>query len=116
MSLILSRMRTLTLSTSQQRRAEILAQLIAGKLSTSDTAQLLRVSPRQVQRLRRGFLSEGISVAVHGNQGRVPINRTDPALIARLDSLCGPTGKYHDFNISHLCDLLPTPEGIRLPP
>jgi transposase len=107
-------MRTLTLSTSQLRRAEILTQLIAGKLSTADTAQLLRVSHRQVQRLRRRLLAQGVSAVVHGNQGRAPVNRTDPALIASLHTLCGPTGKYHDFNISHLCDLLARHEQIKL--
>jgi transposase len=107
-------MRTLTLSTLQQRRAEILTQLIAGQLSTADAAQLLRVSHRQVQRLRRRFLTEGISAVIHGNQGRAPVNRTDPSLIESLDTLCGPVGKYHDFNISHLCDLLATHEKIKL--
>jgi len=108
-------MRTLTLSTPQQRRAEILTQLIAGKLSTTDAAQLLRVSLRQVQRLRRRFLAEGISMVVHGNQGRAPANRTDSKLVERLRVLCSPSGKYHDFNISHLCDLLACHEEITLP-
>jgi len=73
------------LSTPQQRRAEILTLLIAGKLSIPDAAQLLQVSLRQVQQcLRRRFLTEGISVVVHGNQGQVPVNRTDLALIERL--------------------------------
>src|SRR5215212_3323328 len=98
MSLILLGMRTLTLSTPQQRRAETLTQLIAGKLSTADAAQLLRVSLRQAQRLRQRFLAEGISGVVHGNTGRTPANRTDLALIERLRALCGPQGKYHDFN------------------
>jgi transposase len=108
-------MRTLTLSTLQQRRAEILTQLIAGKLSTAEASELLRVSPRQVQRLRHRFLTGGISCVVHGNQGRAPANRTDAKLVARLRALCGPQGKYHDFNISHLCDLLARHEEIRLP-
>jgi hypothetical protein len=115
MSLILLGMRTLTLSTPQQRRAETLTQLIAGKLSTLEAAQLLRVSLRQAQRLRQRFLAEGISGVVHGNTGRTPANRTDSALIERLRALCGPQGKYHDFNISHLCDLLAQNEEIRLP-
>lgn len=115
MSLILMGMRTLTLSTHQQRRAETLTQLIAGKLSTLDAAQLLRVSLRQAQRLRQRFLAEGISAVVHGNTGRRPANRTDSALIERLRALCGPQGKYHDFNISHLADLLIRDEEIDLP-
>jgi hypothetical protein len=43
MSLILAGMRTLTLSTPQLRRAQILTHLIAGQLSTTDAAQLLVV-------------------------------------------------------------------------
>jgi hypothetical protein len=107
-------MRTLTLSTPQQRRVEILTQLIAGKLATVEAAQLLRVSPRQVQRLRHRFLTEGISCVVHGNTGRMPSNRTDAVLIERLRTLCGPGGTYYDFNISHLCDLLARDEALKM--
>src|SRR5437868_8231985 len=108
-------MRTLTLSTRQQRRAEVLTRLSAGRLSTLDAAQLLGVTLRQVQRLRRRFATQGLSCAVHGNTGRAPKNRTDPALGARLALLCGPGGKYHDFNVSHLADLLARAEDIHLP-
>lgn len=100
------------MSTPQQRRAEILTQLIAGKLSIADAAQLLRVSRRQVQRLRRRFASAGLSSVVHANTGRAPRNRTDPALVERLRALCGPGGKYHDFNVSHLRDLLARDEAL----
>ncbi len=44
-----------------------------------------------------------------------PRNRTDPAIVERLAVLCGAGGKYHDFNVSHLCDLLARDEDIRLP-
>jgi hypothetical protein len=108
-------MRTLTLSTRQQRRAEVLTRLLAGQLSTLDAAQLLGVTLRQVQRLRQRFAARGLASVVHGNTGRVPRNRTDPAIVAHLAALCGAGGKYHDFNVSHLCDLLARDEEIRLP-
>src|ERR1043166_2539368 len=108
-------MRTLTLSTRQQRRAEVLTRLSAGQLSTLDAAQLLGVTTRQVQRLRRRFATRGLSCAVHGNTGRAPKNRPDPAIVTRLALLCGAGGLYHDFNVSHLCDLLARDEEIRLP-
>jgi hypothetical protein len=108
-------MRTLTLSTRQQRRAEVLTRLSAGQLSTRDAAQLLGVTPRQVQRLRRRFSAHGLPSVVHGNAGRAPVNRTDPAVVERLAVLCGAGGKYHDFNVSHLSDLLARDEEIRLP-
>jgi transposase InsO family protein len=108
-------MRTLTLSTRQQRRAEVLTRLSAGQLSTLDAAQLLGVTLRQVQRLRRRFAAQGLCSVVHGNTGRAPRNRTDPAVVERLATLCGAGGIYHDFNVSHLCDLLARDEEIRLP-
>ena len=45
-------MRTVTLNQKQQRRVEILVRLDAGTLDVATTAKLLRVSPRQVRRLR----------------------------------------------------------------
>ena len=108
-------MRTLTLSTRQQRRAEVLTRLSAGQLSTLDAAQLLSVTLRQVPRLRRRFAAQGLPSVVHGNTGRAPRNRTDPATVKHLAALCGAGGKYHDFNVSHLCDLLARDEEIRLP-
>jgi transposase len=108
-------MRTLTLSTSQQRRAEVLTRLSAGQLSTLDAAQLLGVTLRQVQRLRRRFAAQGLPSVVHGNTGRAPTNRTDPATVEHLATLCGAGGIYHDFNVSHLRDLLERDEEIRLP-
>jgi hypothetical protein len=108
-------MRTLTLSTPQQRRAEVLTRLCAGQLTTLDAAQLLGVTLRQAQRLRRRFATQGLSCAVHGNTGRAPINRTAPAIVERLALLCGAAGKYHDFNVSHLADLLARDEEICLP-
>lgn len=108
-------MTTLTLSTREQRRAEVLTRLSAGQLSTLDAAQLLGVTLRQVQRLRRRFSAHGLPSVVHGNTGRAPVSRTDPAIVERLAALCGAGGKYHDFNVSHLCDLLAYDEEIQLP-
>jgi transposase len=108
-------MRTLTLSTRQQRRAEVLTRLSAGQLSTLDAAQLLGVTLRQVQRLRRRFAAQGLPSVVHGNTGHAPANRTDPATVEHLTALYSAGGKYHDFNISHLRDLLERDEEIQLP-
>lgn len=108
-------MRTLTLSNKHLRRAEILTRLVAGKLSVAEAAQLLGLSTRQVRRLRSRFTSEGVESVVHANTGRTPINRTDPQTVQRLRSLCGPSGTYHDFNVSHLSELLARDEGLCLP-
>ena len=108
-------MRTLTLSNKQLRRAEILTRLISGKLSTAEAAQLLGLTSRQVRRLRSRFSAEGVPSLVHGNTGRAPKNRTEQATVERLRSLCGAGATYHDFNLSHLSELLARDQGLCLP-
>jgi hypothetical protein len=99
-------MRTITLDPKQQRKVEILSRLEAGVLDTGTAAELLGVGLRQVRRLRARFRREGMAAVMHGNSGRSPANRTDPALLARILALAGPEGPYHDLNVCHLQDLL----------
>ena len=107
-------MRNITLNPTQQRQVEILTRLSVGAIDVPTAAELLGRSPRQVRRLRARFMQEGMEAILHGNQGRVPINRIDSALIDQVCSLAGPSGKYHDFNICHLHDRLEDDEQISI--
>ena len=107
-------MRTITLTPNQQRHVEILTRLVGDRLTTAQAAELLGVSPRQVRRQRAAFLERGVAAVAHGNQGRAPHNRTDPAVLERLRVLAGPQGRYHDFNVCHLQECLDEGEGIAL--
>jgi Homeodomain-like domain len=59
-------METITMSTIEQRRAWVLNRLGKGGLTTTEAAELLGLSERQVWRLRaaRAALSVGLAVAV----------------------------------------------------
>jgi transposase len=105
-------MRTITLNPKQQQAVEILTRLEAGALDVGSAAALLGVGPRQVRRLRASFRQEGMAAVIHGNSGRSPANRVDPALLERILALAGPEGKYHDLNVCHLQDLLAQEEEI----
>lgn len=107
-------MRTLTLNPKQQREVEILTRLEAQALDVGTAAELLGISPRQVRRLRVRFREEGFEAVIHGNSGRIPANRTDPALLERILALVGPDGKYQDLNVCHLQDLLDQQERITI--
>ena len=108
-------MGTITLNEKQRRRCEIITRLIANKISSSEAGELLRRSDRQVRRIRQRYEAQGLATLVHGNQGRPSPRRTEPALIEQLRELAGPTGRYHDFNVSHLAELLARDEGIKIP-
>jgi transposase len=93
---------------------EILTRLSSGNLETAQAAALLGLSPRQTRRLRAKFIEEGMAAVVHGLQGRAPANRTDAGTVARILELTGEGGKYHDFNVCHLQELLAREEGIAI--
>jgi hypothetical protein len=105
-------MRTITLNPKQQRHVEILTRLEAGALDVATAAEVLGVSVRQVRRQRVRFHQVGMAAVIHGNCGRSPANRTDPAVVARIVALAGPEGKYHDLNNCHLQELLARDEQI----
>jgi len=107
-------MRTVTLNAEQQREVEILTRLEAGVLDVGTAAELLGVSARQVRRLRARFRQDGMAAVVHGNGGRPPANRTEPAVVERILALAGPAGKYYDLNVCHLQELLAREEEIVL--
>ena len=108
-------MGTITLNEKQRRRCEIITRLIANKINSSEASELLGRSGRQVRRIRQRYEAHGLQTLVHGNQGRPCPRRTKTALIEQLRQLAGPTGRYHDFNVSHLAELLARDEGIKIP-
>jgi transposase len=107
-------MGTITLNEKQQREAEILTRLAAGVLDASTAGELLGVGARQLRRLQARFRDEGLAVVIHGNTGRGPSNRTDPAVRERILALAGQDGKYGDLNVCHLQELLAREEQITI--
>jgi len=77
-------------------------------------AELLGVGPRQLRRVRVRFRKEGFGGVLHGNAGRCAANRTDPVLVQQVLALAGPDGKYEDFNVCHLQELLGEQERIEI--
>lgn len=108
-------MGTITLSTKQQRQAEILGRLAAESLTTVQAAELMNKSARHVRRLLARYREDGLQTLQHGNRGRAPKNKTPDEVKAKLQALCGPDGVYRDFNTCHLSELLKEREDMDLP-
>jgi transposase len=88
----------------EQKRAFILTRLIGGQLTAYQAAELLKVSPRQVRRLKASFSREGPAALVHGNRGRAPANSLPEAVREQVLGLA--RGKYHGFNHQHFVEKL----------
>ncbi|MBI2842935.1 MAG: helix-turn-helix domain-containing protein [Armatimonadetes bacterium] len=76
-------------------RLHILKMVLECKMTLVEAAVVLQVSYRHAERLKKAA-AEGIKGIVHGNRGRVPTNKTQEALRARVVALA--EGKYSNFN------------------
>ena len=101
----------ITLDGQAQQRLWVLNHVLTGELTAREAAAYLHLSVRSLRRLlARYHPDEGAAALVHGNRGRVPANRLDDELRARLVELASTT--YAGVNRAHLADLLAEREGI----
>lgn len=105
-------MGTPTLSAKEARRVYVLEQLVAGRLTVAQAAQVLGLSRRQVHRLKGGFIHAGVASLVHKNRGRKPARTLPDPLRQRI--LAAATGPYRDTSCQHLAELLAEHAGIRV--
>jgi transposase len=103
---------TITMTSREQQRAQVLTRLLVGDVTAGEAALLLGLSERQIFRLRAGYERDGPAALVHGNRGRVSPRRLDPALAERILVLARTT--YDGANDCHLAELLAEHEGIAI--
>ena len=100
------------LDDEQRHRLSVLKRLKRRQLTNADAARILRLSARQVRRLKRAYSRRGEAALVHGNTGRAPANRTRERV--RMEVLKLRRTKYLGFNDHHFADELVEAEHIRL--
>ncbi len=71
----------------QWKRWDVLQRVIGGTLTMAQASEILRLSVRQVRRLRRRAERDGRQAVVHGNRGRSPAHRLDEATRTRILTL-----------------------------
>src|SRR5271166_2960987 len=101
-----------TLSQKEFQRVKVIENAAGGRLSVREASRLLKLSERQVQRLKRRYQPDSVAWVQHGNRGRsmpwaVPLPQKQLILsLAR--------GKYQGFNDSHLAEKLRGEENLAL--
>jgi hypothetical protein len=93
-----------TMAEWQWKRWDVLQRVMTGKVTMPQAAEILRLSIRQVRRLRRRAERDGRQVVVHGNCGRAPGHRLPAATRERILALRRTT--YRDFNDTHFTEKL----------
>ena len=88
----------------EARRLGLIEAAIRGEVTHVQVAQALRISVRQVRRLRRRVEQEGAKGLIHGNRGRPSSQRLSTAARTRVEALLGDLDAR--LNDTHLADLL----------
>lgn len=93
-------------------RPGLLRALVAGQLTNRQVAAAVRVSVRQVQRLKRRFRAAGVAGLVHRGRGRPSRRQLSPVVRQRVADLMRTV--YDGLNDRHLTEKLQEVEGLRL--
>jgi transposase len=96
----------------EQQRALVLAGVLDGRYPPEEAASVLKLSLRQLRRIKRAFVRDGPQTLVHGNRGRCPVHALASAVKEQILELA--LGRYAGCNDQHLSELLAEHEGIVL--
>jgi len=105
-------MEEVRLSLAQVNRYEVIKLALAGRITNQEAAADLRLSVRQVQRLKRRVENEGARAVVHKNTGRKPWNAVPAELKQKVITLA--MNEYPDHNFCHLSHELALEQKIKL--
>ncbi len=75
-------------------------------------ANALRLSIRQVQRLKPRVKQKGVAGVIHGNTGRKPANAIPSSIKEQVLRLA--SDDYQNYNFSHLADTLAEEHKIKI--
>lgn len=98
---------------TQLNRYRIISLVIEGKATVTEAAEDLKLSERQVKRLKKGVKENGPDFLIHSNTGRKPSHAVSEELKEIIISL-KQTEPYVGANFYHFRDLLEEQEKIEI--
>ena len=99
-----------TLNLKEQKRLLVLNELLAGRLTGQEAAEVLGLSLRHTRRLIAAYRQEGAAVLAHGNRGKRSHRRTPETVEEKIVALA--RGQYHDYNNCHFSEELEEQHGL----
>ena len=87
------------LNEQEKNKFAIIKKLENGEITRKEAADELKISLRQVDRLRIKYRNYGEKGFIHKNKGKIPVNKLNRNLIDKLENLY--LEKHYDFNFEH---------------
>jgi transposase len=91
---------------------KVIENAVEGRITVGEASELLKLSTRQVKRLKGRYRVDSVEWVRHGNRGRAKPWRLAKAVRTRIMKLART--KYVGFNDSHLTDKLNEVENIQV--
>ncbi|MDD2553459.1 MAG: ISNCY family transposase [Desulfotomaculaceae bacterium] len=98
------------MSKQEARRITIIEELLAGRFTNKQAAELLDLSVRQVQRMKAEASKNGVISVLHKNRGRKPANALDPQVAEAITRIYQK--ELSGYNFCHATDVLAEEKGI----
>ena len=103
-------MKEITLSMKEQEKLAIIIRYADGVITGSDTAKLLGITVRQVQRKKKAYLANGMSSIIHKSKGKTTGRGFTLEFEQQIVSLYKE--EYSGWNFCHFGDSLEDNHGI----
>jgi transposase len=103
---------TFAVSQKELQRVAVISASLKGEVACVRAAELLRLSVRQIKRLRKRMREDGEAALAHASRGRPSPRRLPAGMRDRILHLA--RSRYVGFNDHHLCEKLGEIEGISL--
>ena len=85
------------LNDQEKNKFTIIKKLENGEITRKEAADELKISLRQVDRLRINYRNYGEKGFIHKNKGKIPVNKLNRNLIDKLESFFPLS--YSDTNV-----------------
>jgi transposase len=97
-------MKKVTLNSKEQKRLLVFNEVLAGRMTGKEAAEMLGITLRHTRRLLARYRLHGARGLAHGNRGREPANKLDEEVEAEILHLA--QAGYVDYNDSHFTEEL----------
>ena len=87
------------LNNQEKNKYSVIEKLENGKITRKEASNELKISLRQVDRLRIKYHKYGEAGFVHQNKGKIPANKFNEDFIEEIENLY--LEKHYDFNFEH---------------
>lgn len=101
------------MSQKQLNRFAVITKLIDGHITVAQAATSLGLSERQIKRLKKGVVEEGVSFLIHKNTNRKPQHAFNDEIINQIIKL-KQSDTYSSANFLHFQELLEERKKIKI--